>query len=374
METRKAGRTTEEIIRISPDRYFVNATLYNDSKVINPNQPFYIPAIIQQTRAGAFLTNPEEWNMSIIRLSVNSSAIPRISESTSSLVVGYNYNNVFYDVPVVIPFSPEPTRGLPTQSLYNIWSFVNLINAAFLTAQTAAAAGGAVFPYGMVFMTYNATTQLFSLYIPEYFGEGTYSTSPATIGVTMSFDLSQRLNSFPVLQNYPLQNNGHDIVFIKKFSGLNRIDGATNDFYLGPAPYPVMYPGKYMLLQQDCAWPSAIENVNRIAVTTGSLPAVTEYRSTSLYSQHGAGNNNQTVGILTDFFAGINAPISNSSEPFNYLPNVYRLTSLMGTQPLVTYDISISTVDREGTINQLFIPPDSLMDCKIIFLKKGLTN
>lgn len=366
------ARVVDTIQKGSEDHFYLDVSLYNDSSVINPARPFYVPASINQTRSAALLENPSDWNISIVRLSVNSSAIPRITESTSSLVVGYMYNNVFYDVPVVIPFSPDPGSGLPTQSLYNIQQFVNLVNAAFFTAQTAAAGGGAVFAYGQVFLTYSSETGLFSLYIPSYFGTGTTSTSPATIGVTMSFDMSQRLNSFPVVQNFPLQNNGHDVIFDKQFTGLNQVTlTALNT--LGPAG-PVVMAGNYMILVQDSAWPSSVENVNRVVVTTSMLPAITEYRSTALFSQNAASNNNQTANVLTDFFAGSNLNLSNRSDNFNYVPQVYRLSSLSGNQPIVSYDITVGTIDRFGAASILRIPPGGSVSLKILFLKKGLSN
>ena len=373
------GRYEERVEELDPDHIYLNATLFNDSPVVNPTRPNYIPAYISQTRSSAILEDPSKWNFSIVRLSVNSSAIPRITESGSNLVVGYSFNNVFYDATVTIPLTPNPEDGLPEQSLYDIDSFMNLVNAAFFTAQTAAAAGGAVFPFGQVFMRYEAESGLFSIYIPEYFGEGQKSVSMATIGVHCSFDMRQRINSFPMAQNFPLQNNGHDITFIKKFNGVNRVDGATagiggNPLYLGPPPAPVMFPGNYMLLKQDASWPSSVENVNRVAVTTTTIPVVTEFRTGSLFSQNFGGDPSQTIPIVTDFFAGVNAPLANLGENFSYVPNFLRIASMTTTTPLLRYDISVSTVDRFGKPRPLTIPPSGLLDVKILFLKKGLTN
>lgn len=366
------GRLLESVEKPDADHVFINATLFNDSPVISPTQPYYIPASISQTRSSAIVNNPSEWNFTIVRLTVNSSAIPRITESVSSLVVGYSFNNVFYDAPVTIPLAPDLDTGLPTQSLYDVYSFVNIVNNAFFTAQTAAAGGGAVFAYGQVFLHFSPETQLFSLYIPSYFGEGTVSTDMTTIGVHMSFDMSQRIDSFPTIQNVPLQNNGHDVTFVKKFSGLNQVTlPATTT--LGPGG-PVVMTGNYMLLQQDSAWPSSIENVNRVAVTTGTIPVITEYRTTALFSQNGGGNNQQSAAILTDFIAGINAPLANRSEPFTYIPDPYRLSSMTTNQPLLRYDITVNTVDRFGVLNVLRIPPGGNLDVKLLFLKKGLSN
>lgn len=367
-----AGRVIETLEKLDEDHIYLNVTVFNDSVITAPTQPFYIPATVSQTRASAIVSNPSEWNFSIVRFSVNSSAIPRITESASNLVVGYSFNNVFYDAPVVIPLAPDVNSGLPSQSLYDIFSLVNIINAAFFTAQTAAAGGGAVFPYGQVFLHYDPSTQLFSLYIPSYFGEGTVSVDMTTIGVHMSFDMSQRLESFPTIQNFPLQNNGHDVTFVKKFSGLNQVTlPATTT--LGPGG-PVAMAGNYMLLQQDSAWPSAVENVNRVALTTSSIPVINEYRSTSLYSLQGGGNNNQTIPILTDFIAGSAAPLSNAGEPFTYIPQIYRLSSMTSTQPMLKYDITANVIDRFGNLSLLRIPPGGLMDVKMLFLKKGLSN
>lgn len=363
------------------DHIYVNAT-YTNNSFLSPNDPTqYVPATLTQTRDSAFVTDPDKYNITIARFSISSDYVARVFQPVNTTAatgpnqttwwVGLSYNNIYYDVPIVIPTQTSENL-FPVKSEHCIFGFIDLINQGYAAASTlVTAAGGPTGFGGQVVMTYDPVSGLYDMNSPSYYGTGDVGVTGAGIGIHMSFFLYRKFQSFDILQNAPLLYNNHDVTFRRRWFGNNLNTGGIvtniNTFGVG-------LTGPYMVLKQDKAWPSSVMTVNRLIITTSSLPIYSEYKGTLNYTQFGSAPGNQQISILTDFFIGQDADLQAQGENYRYTPDQYRLTSLKGCAPLTQFDISVYGVDADGTIFQIFLRPGGSMDVKFLFLLKGLQS
>jgi len=371
-------RVTASDTSKNPDHIYVDATFYNNSYTTLAAANQYIPAQIYQQRDSPYLYNPELYNMTVTRFSISGDYLGRAYQSLATttgptgtrLWVSLSYNGVYYDEPIVIPTINAPQGGYEKVSV-NIFGFLSLVNAGFLAAQNAVIAAGATCPYGQVMMTFDPATALYSVNVPAYYGTGTVGVTGAGIGVHMSYFLFQKFQSFDVIQNAPLLYNNHDITLVREWYGDNQIPATSIFSGTGTVGGTGDY---YMVLTQDAAWPSSIMDVNRLIITTNNIPIIPEYKSTTSYLPPVGSSNNQTQSIITDFIIGRDAPFQSRGEPYVYIPSFYRLTSMQGSSPLTTFDLSILVSDNMGYIYPLYLSPGGSIDVKVLFLRKGLVN
>lgn len=361
-----------------PDHIYIDGTFYNDSGT-NGN-PTYLPATLSQIRSSAFLHDPKEWNIAIARFNLADSG-PNFrvyaDNSWDSVNtpewVAVSYNNTYFDAPVVIPF----VSGVIQENIRaakSIYDYLDIINAAFLVAQTnLLASPGYAGPTGdgQVVMTYDEPSEFYHLNIPDWYGEGGgVGPSPPgqDIGVHMSHQLYQRFQSFSVAINSPLLYNNHDVTFIRKWRGNNAIAGSS--IYLGSASVPT----RYMVLSQDGSWPSSVSDFYKLVITTNTLPVTPEFTDRSSMTSIG-GNNNSTTQILTDFVIGRGARMTNNqAEPYVYYPELYRLVSLYGSGPLNKWDLTFQTMDRFGQLYPFYVAPNGYIDVKLVFIRKRIPS
>ena len=346
------------------DHIYFDLTFYNNSTSIQANQQ-QVPATVFQSYAQTIIKNPEEWSLTVARFSISSNNIPRViqdptaDDTTTDLWVGVSYAGNNYDAPILLP--PLILNGqVMLRAAYNVNQFLDIINAGYIAAQTAAAAAGGPTGSGYPFMSYDPVSGLYQMNEPDYMiTNGTGATN-----LTMSYDLYHKFQSFPVHINSPITYNHHDVFFYAAVRG----DGPVEYTYpnLGTT-------GLYIPITQESSWPSSIMNVNRLLITTTTMPVVTEYRGTQTYMQLQANSQNETKQIITDFFIGLDQNILPRGEHWLYTPNLYRIASMKGNTPIRQLDITVYVATTDGTIYQLYLNPLDSLDIKILFMKKGLT-
>jgi len=361
---------------LSTDHLYLDVNLYNNSFADTSGTLMqYAPAEITETRCQDILKNPSEWNITIARFAISSAFVPRTFETIGApqpWFVGLSYNGTYYTEQIIIPVVTNPIQ-IQRSEVYNVQAFLDLINAGFAAAQTAAQSGGSpTGPAGeSVLMTYDNISQFYTLNVPPFYGTGGVGlTAGNGIGVHMSYALYQKFNSFNVIQNSPLlyaAGHNSDITFIREWVGNNYV--------------PLLYPngptgiGPYMQLKQDGAWASSIENVNRLQVTVSQIPIVQEYVQTQNYLQGDGALSNQIAPVLTDFLIGFDGEgLRSLAQGYLYTPTLYRITSLQGNNPIRGFTIKIYVTTRTGLRIPLYIPPYGSMDLKLLFLKKSLSN
>lgn len=346
----------------SPDRYYFNLTFFNNSNE-NSSLPQDVPASITETYDRDIIKNPSEWNVAIARFSISSNFVGRVYQpyptttSTTKFFVGLSYNNIFYDIPIVLPIVTQQD-GTKQQLVYNTNDFLDLLNQAFVTAQSSVTSAGGPTGNGTTIITFDNVSGFYDVNIPTYYG------ITGGIDVTMSYELYHRFQGFSVTQNSPLLYNGHDITFIKKSRG-NNIDVIEN---------PLGITGTYYICKQDAKWSSSITDITRLLITTNSIPIAQEFRGQQLYTQFSGNQSNDTIGILTDVLIGQDEELIARAEHWIYVPPFLRLVSMIGNNVLRTLNINVYIADVFGSVFRLYLGPLDNMDIKLIFLKKGLES
>lgn len=357
-------------------RYF-NLQYTNNSDTMAEGSSQFVPCNVQQFYDVDIITQPQMWNVALCRFAISSSSIGRVYQplgttgGNTTMYVSLSYNGTYYDEPIVLP-TVTTYNQVQVQVVYNINAFLNLLNAGYALAQTAVAGAGGPTGYGQVLVTYEPTSGLYYVNIPSWYGTGTIGTTGNGIGVHMSYQLYHRFGGFDVIENDPILYNNHDVTFVRYYSGNN----------LGNITYPVGTGGTgpsggYMELAQDAAWPSSLEDINRLIITSTSLPITQEFRSNQFFSQFNSnvlGNGILQQAIVTDFFIGEDSPIVASSENFLYTPTLLRLASLVGTSPLRQLDLQAYVVTKFGALFPIVLGPTDSFDAKIVFIYKGLTS
>jgi hypothetical protein len=355
------------------DHVYVDGTLYNNSFSVTGDTNQYIQCSITQQRDSPFLHNSSEYNMAVARFSIPSDFLYRIYQpvntttSTTMFLVSLSYNSVYYDTPILIPLVTNAV-GESVRFCYNINNFLDLVNAAYATSYAAVTGAGGPTGTGTIGMTYDPATNLYQMNIPTYFGTGTTGTTGNGIGVHMSFLLYQRFQSFNVVQQYPLAYNGHDITFVREYTGNNYINDGSINWGSG-------ITGTYIASKQETAAASSISGFGKLLISSNTLPIYYEYIS-NITPQTNTTNNSgaNILPILTDFLIGDNIPLNNPASPFVYSPTIYRLISMKGSNPLSIWDIKVYFTDPMGNIYPLYLSPGSTFDVKLLFIKRGLSS
>ena len=358
-----------------PDHFYINLTYFNNNTSNTNIMNQTVPARISQTYDRDIISQPDLWNLSIVRFSISSDTVPRVTQplgttgGNTDLYVDLGYDGTDYTQPIVLPVYPNITGSV--QGVYQVNEFLDLINAGYQAAQAEIAlAGGPTGPTGQAaFISYDPTSGLYTMNSPSFYGTGGIgATAGNGVSITMSYQLYHKFQSFDVIQNDPILFNASDVTFVRAVRGDN----------VATLTYPsVGVTGQFLQLRQDAPWASSIEDIDRLLITSQFLPVVKEYKSEQLLTQYSGNqqqNGNQTLSIITDFFIGSDSVILSRSENFIYIPPIYRWCSLKGQTPIKQVDLQIYYADKLGNIFPLYVNPLDSFDVKILFAKKGLAS
>lgn len=351
------------------EHLYLNVSIFNDTNtLLNASN-------ITQTRDQPYLTSPGDYNVTISRFAIASSGTPLLVQKlinlgaqpgiNDKLWVGFKYNNIPYSFIVVLP----GTLLSQYSAVFNINEFLYYINIAFETALGSLnAANPGIAPRGCVIMTYDSSTGLYKINVPEYF-----ITSGIRVG--MSYDLYTKFFGFDASIGLtyttvaPNERLGVDILVYN--TGNNTLQNTA----ITPLSVPPLNPGEnWFQMSQDKAWPSSICDATSIQISTSQIPIQSEYVLTGSQQNQGFGNGQSS--ILTDFLIGRNVEYISGNEPFVYVPNLYRLVCMHGSksQNLYTYDIKVQIKSFDGRLEPLYLLPQTSASFKILFVKKGLSN
>jgi hypothetical protein len=329
---------TMEIIQESDDHIYANINYYNSTLTD-------IPASLSITRTQPIIKNPNLYNIAVVRMGVPSSGIPLFIFLPNTYIVTLSYLGVDYQE--VVTHTSTDFRN--SNSIYNINSFLTDINNAF--ASVFGALPGAPVA-SQPFMLWNPATELFQLiYTPDYITAG--------VQIWMNQELYLKFNGFYIFfAGYNTPGN-KDIQFILS-------DLKNNTVVLGEVTY--------LFSTQDGPDPSAITDFQTIILTTNGMGVVSESVQNVGSPMIGFNETANISNILTDFEPPIEFISTASILRLQYQPSLYRLVPLINSSPLYTIDIQISWKAKNGSINQIVIPPGENFNLKLLFLKKGLQS
>lgn len=355
------------------------------------NEPYLLEYNV--TKDTPILDKMSDYYLSIIRFDIPLSEIPITiapplpNQNPAALtypnllfpVIGITYNGINYPIgpnnnlvfipPNLTSFGP-PTQNFPYQNItpyYWVYSydwFLQIINNALLVAYNASPLPGLFPTYAPPYFTYDATTQLISLIVPDFF---TRIVAPAIAIPTISFNFNmlQYLDGFPMRGNGLGAANGFEETIDLVNGNVHDINGYA---LFGTAP---TNPPTYIKVTQSYITTQYWNPIKKLLLTSETIPVVKEY----VQAQTPFGINtslNPSLPIVTDFTPVIEKAGDQRTIAY-YLPTAeYRKVNMISELPLQKVSLKVFWEDLYGNIYPLNIGSYQSASIKIVFLHKSL--
>jgi len=380
--------------RDTPDKVYYDITISNLETIDSVPPVLYF----NETRNSPFILDPESYNLSIVRFTLDTNTLPIIqpeiqpSPNSDINLTSYSItlewtnpvapfqtfteqtylNYIPQNKQAIIPAPPSQTlSGLQNNDtgyydIYNYQYWILLVNNTFQTCFTDLNAqvvgAGLVLPSGFApTMSWDTQTNLAILNADQ---AGYNDTTANYISVYFNPALWNYFSSFPFIieSNDVVPNGKNTRIIMSGFGGANVV------------PFPPVSP-TYTALQivQEYSTVSLWTPVTSIVFTSNTLPIVANQVSAPLLFFNGkrfqsSGNNSNIAQIITDFVAsdGIYKP------NLVYIPSAqYRLVDLVGNSPLYNIDIEVFYKNRVGEFIPLRLGSGGTATVKILFTRKS---
>ena len=351
--------------------------IYYDVIVSNLNNETVQPPILyfNQTRSTPYLTNPKDYNMSIVRWTLDTQSLPIFRPTIKPTTT--DANETIYSITLkygssivekFIIYEPQnETLTKPNAPLYrpnnlqdnengyyDVYTysyFPYLINKAFQEAFNELNQNVAT---NAPVMTIDTTNNICIINVPV---DG-YDDD--NISIYFNTALGNLFSSFP-FKITSLQQQGTNFKLLTNINGNSTI-----------IPFPSYSEEQYDVIQifQEYSTIQSWNPIVSICVVSNTLPIVQNIDGLpALYYNgkilNGSGNNSNISNLITDF-------VADSYKPnVIYIPSAeYRRLELVGSEPLSNLDIAIFWKDRLGFLNNFRLTAGSSASLKIMFEKK----
>lgn len=392
----------------SPDHIYLNMCLPQGRPLVASAPLGTLPwaaASYSGSYSEPILKDPSEWHLSIVRFNIPTSLIPicfvapqggqgnvnLLNYSVSLQAPGGPIRQAFLSWtsefsatvapaptgpvpnPLTSPaaytaFSTTPATTLQYYSVYSYQHFINLINAAFAAAFTAASADAgwpvaATFP---PFMTFDSSTSLITLTAQTAYD----SKALAPIGVYMNSELMEFFqgtfftisNGFQGLPPGPVSpTTGSDYKLLIYDTGNNSVPNIPNPGAVAQAGFAMRQEFPALALWTD---------FKGISFQTGVTPVNVEYPA-----PNGTGTvTGGSIPVITDFYPATSIGTDVRSQ-ITYVPaGEYRLSDLISTAPLSKLDFKIYWQDQFDNYFPVFCTHNTCVNAKLMFRKKGYSD
>ena len=384
---------------VSPDQIYYDVTVSNFQSTTTAPQPFYF----NESRTIPFINKPEDYNLSVVRFSVDTGNapvfIPSIQPNQNdpdltiySITLKYTspttgqiiYGRAFMDwVPqdksASVPTAPSLTaNGLQDNSTgyYNCYSYTFLMLRIYQTFQTARtnllAAAAAASPVIVLSIpnapiaNWDSSSQKLNMNFQTLvFNEAPGATllNPAVVECYFNVNLFSLFSSTPAVFFGYNQPFGTDWRI-----GVVDIGNTNLQVLVDPAG------GSYNTIQvfQEQSTTSSLSPILAIVFCSSTLPIESNQVSTPVFL-----NNNQQLGLVGNNAA--TAPIITDliSDTGTYCPNIvytptaqYRYITLYGNAPLTNLDLQIYYRLRDGGLVPFRLQSGGSVTVKFLFEKK----
>jgi hypothetical protein len=377
----------------NPDQVYFDVTVTNFESTTTFPPVFYY----NESRTMPFIENPEDYFLSIVRFTVETTTLPTqivsiepnqadIKKTIYSVTLeypGFAPQQEFIEwIPqdnlAPIPPAPNTTaNGLQYDGggYYNAYSntwFINLVNTALKKAfddlQTAAAP--ALANTFAPFLQWDSSSQSAVLLADVDFYDSFPKTPPVPyIKIYMNAPLFTFFNSFPsILNGYIGIADG------KNFQlqiGNNNYSNLQTITLSAPGVVPIVQYRAMSLYQEVSTIPNWTP-ITSLVFTSGTLPVVPNQVSTPLIYNNSqqialGGNNAAISNIITDLVVQSGDYRSNVV----YLPEAqYRLITLRGNTPIKQLDLEIFYRVKTGQLIPFRLGSGQTVTMKLAFLKK----
>jgi hypothetical protein len=329
----------------------------------------------QVNRAGVILDNPSDYYVSVSRMIIATNRIPLWQPQINTIAPyndgyntiysvyltyqGFNSGQVYLRVINDDETVPPPTAPVGSQPIYgwgNVFSYdtiSQMVNTAIATAyNNLSIASGGIIPENPPYMTWNSTTQLFTMNCsPMSFYD--QSTGNDTINIYFNNNYRPYLLGWAIkiLTNSITTTNGQDVLLIIANNGINYSPANTPPSFLPTDPTTSI-----IQMTQDISSPWCFLALSKIQVIS-TLPLAFPTLSDLPLNLIGTAFNNQTTPILMDFLvnysdggaSGFQQPISYSATSDLYSSPV----KMGGTSPLTSFGIGVFWQNLQGTSTPL---------------------
>ena len=389
----------------SPDQVYFDITVSNFQSTTTQPPVF----AFNETRSNPFISNPEEYYLSILRFTMETGSLPlfipsiepaqplrdRTIYSTTlefTALNGITYTSgqtfvdwIAQDKGAEVPPPPSQcANGVQNNSTgyyycysYSYWIYlINLkLAIAFTTLRNAVIAAGQTFPTIYApFLNWDTSSDQAVLYgdvngfnvLPD-------GSIADTIKIYFNAPMFGLFNSFPAIY---LGYKG--ITAGKNYQLVIPSVGAVNLLLITPVQPPPVPPATFIeyraiALYQEYSTVANWSPITAIVFTSNTLPIQTNQVSTPLIFDDAqqvafGGNNSNIANIITDM-------VSDNGQ---YRPNIvytptaeYRLVTLYGNRTLSNIDLSIFWRTKTGALIPYRINSGEAVTIKLAFLKKA---
>lgn len=377
-------------------------TIYYNASIINNNTidaGFAFDPVVRfnETRSAPILENTDDYEFSIVRFSIDGAnknlpiLIPVIQTGPAQNNPNLTVYSVSIDTPAgVLPavpliFIPEetatPVPSVPviqqdiTTNYYFVYTFQTVVKMVNVALQTAHTNAGLVNP--APFISYNASTTLFTLFVPT----ANYGQGAGDRHVWFNSNLYGLISNFPAFSAGSDNPNGRDwdIQVPDPTAPTDFTNGQV--FLQGGITNINQFPingNNYWVIQQDYESISTLWSpIESIVFQSIFLPILPEYIGTPVRFGQGSSNiqvstsQNAFAPIITDISIGTTSPADYRSF-IAYNPTAeYRMTSMLQRQVIQNVDIQVFWKNRlDGRLTPLTLFNLSSCSIKIMFRKK----
>lgn len=344
----------------------------------------------KETRNSPIISNPENYNMSIVRFQLDTPSLPSYIASIQpnqgdkdlmihSITLTYmnsgvetNTNPVYLIwTPVHKEVSPPPapnanSNGFQTDSIYyygySFLNVVNIINTALSTAMTAlkTAVGAPISSAETPFMYFNETSKTFAI-VAERDHFNINNTSHIRIWFNRS--LFGLFNSFPMFR-YSITDtrNKNYLIRMDTENGYNLIQKS----FVGSNKVMIELHQEYPTISNFCPITSILFTTTQLPIVPNFLSAPLSFLNNQLVSD--ANQNGLTAQIITDMA---------NNDDFSYKPNLlyapsaeYRRIALASNRPITNVDVKVWWRDRFGKLQPFYLWSGGKASIKLLFEKK----
>jgi len=361
---------------------------YFDLDIVNNDvAPFRVSPQLtfDEIRQNAFLSNPSEYYLSIVRFQLDSQALPifvpqvRLGQNDiNSLIYGltlkYQGATTLYTSGLIyasyvsqdntnnLPPSPIPAEAFnyytnPYYFIYSVQNWVDIMNTTFATAMTAlnnaVVAGGETLPStNPPFLTVDTTSNLMTLYIDNALAVSPFNVffNAPMFALFSSFDaVKTGENDYQIKTSSPLASTGLNTVTLNSIA--------------------------YQIFTQEYSVVSVWSAVKAIVFTTSLIPVNPSLSGDPVVFGNGSlkisnGNNNNITSILTDYQVD-NQRGNDYKGTVQYTPSAeYRLFDLLSNAPLASISLQAFWKDRYSNLVPLNLPSGCSASMKLLFRSK----
>ena len=334
-------KSTENTLKEDGDHIYYNVNIKNTPK----NKGL---AVFDDNRVEPIITNPNLYDIAVVRFSVPSQNIPIFiwRGDEDPLFISLEYKDITYSTQLEwFDNSPSDRLEWYGKAVWNYNDFVNSINIAFKNCYDNLKITEPTAPFTFSpKMTFNPHTELCSIYVePSYSSEIT-----TTSGIKIYFNEGLS-NFFPAFQNYGNDDfsvssiiKKDQILFIPNITNLPTINGIS--YIVAEEEYSTLFlwnDFKTLLFETDC-------------------PVITESQGAQ---------KNDIRRVLTDF-----EPLEqiNDRSSIQYFPQgLPRFYDLVSSYPLSRISIRVFWETKGGKIFPIRLNKSDILTVKLYFKRKG---